>query len=73
MVLDLPKNLDRFLEISRVVVGVASIRECKLTLGGFFFFKQRQTVVSQFFQLDRLVVEGQETVCHLPVFHQLPV
>ena len=26
------------------------------------FFLQRQTLVSQFFQLDRLVVEGQKTV-----------
>ena len=31
---------------------------------------QRQTVISQFFQLDRLVVEGQKTVSlllHVPV------
>lgn len=26
-------------------------------------FAQRQTVVSQFFQLDRLVVEGGKSVC----------
>ena len=26
---------------------------------------QRQTVVSQFFQLDRLVVEGQKSVGHI--------
>lgn len=29
---------------------------------------QRQTVVSQFFQLDRLVVEGQKTVSIFPLF-----
>lgn len=36
---------------------LAAYRDCKLTRG----LAQRQTVVSQFFQLDRLVVEGQKT------------
>ena len=29
---------------------------------GLTFFSQRQTVVSQFYQLDRLVVEGGKTL-----------
>lgn len=29
---------------------------------------QRQTIVSQFYQLDRLVVEGRKTVCHTQGF-----
>ena len=29
-----------------------------------YFSIQRQTIVSQFYQLDRLVVEGGKTVCH---------
>ena len=33
-----------------------------------FESSQRQTVVSQFYQLDRLVVEGGKTVCSLLLF-----
>lgn len=52
----------RFLEIDAVIVVLLSSTNADTCL------VQRQTVVSQFFQLDRLVVEGQRTVSLLHRF-----
>lgn len=47
----------------RCVFGL--LAGCKFWKHGLIFGEQRQTVVSQFFQMDRLVVEGGKSVWNL--------